>query len=532
MVIIISSKNNEKTFEQKDVINIGSNPNCDYVMDIGEDFMLTIQTQSSENKFCIVNNFNNNKILFKGQPICSKLEVSDIVKLMVAGSDEYISIKLITQQQAEKTVTKIAQEDFTENDLKGLYGNEVNTVAKVKLEKRKSDLEHARVSIVKQTSSVLNELKKKLSLNFKASLFVHIAMYFSSLVFAFGLSNYLLALKIEETTNFLHLPTNIKALLLFSVIIYGLCLILKQGVYLTLNNQAKKEMPQFIPNFMLGTSLMFFVAIYAINLIYYLQVGRVFAVLISLLFASMSALFAISCGYFKSTGHKLSAEINKYEYREDFEKVINDYNQWIELYCNALSNTKIRIIKDKIFNLQLKSLGEVLLGICTAPFLAYGVSNTLAMCFPEAAGWIRLSGLRFSPVFLVLATFLIIFAFFAFVNVFYSIRKIQASNIIKQDGFSNYLNHGVNILGLEGIRKLELEKIRSLVIGVSIIFIEFTMNTSYFMTEIGGDLSGMLMSLIAASVPTALLIAETYMLSQTKFDIYACEELVAKIDKD
>ena len=52
------------------------------------------------------------------------------------------------------------------------------------------------------------------------------------------------------------------------------------------------------------------------------------------------------------------------------------------------------------------------------------------------------------------------------------------------------------------------------------------------MTEIGGDLSGMLLSLIAASVPTALLIAETYMLSQTKFDIHACEELVAKIDRD
>ena len=203
-----------------------------------------------------------------------------------------------------------------------------------------------------------------------------------------------------------------------------------------------------------------------------------------------------------------------------------------ELFCNSLSNTKIRNLKDKLFNLQIKSLGEILLGLITAPFLAYGVSNTLAMCFPEAAGWVRISGLRFSPVFLVLATFLIVFAFFAFVNVFYSIRKIQSSNVIKQDGFSNYLTHGVNIYGLEGLKKLENEKIRSLVIGIAIIFIEFTMNTSYFMTEIGGDLSGIFMSLIAASVPTALLIAETYMLSQTKFDIYAGEELIAKIDRD
>ena len=49
------------------------------------------------------------------------------------------------------------------------------------------------------------------------------------------------------------------------------------------------------------------------------------------------------------------------------------------------------------------------------------------------------------------------------------------------------------------------------------------------MGEIGGDLGGMLVSGLAALVPTALLIAETYMLSQTKFETFACEEVIAKI---
>ena len=69
-------------------------------------------------------------------------------------------------------------------------------------------------------------------------------------------------------------------------------------------------------------------------------------------------------------------------------------------------------------------------------------------------------------------------------------------------------------------------------IGLVIVFIEFSMNASFFMQEMGGDLSGMLLSTIAALVPTALLIAETYMLSQTKFETFACEELIEKIDKD
>ena len=224
--------------------------------------------------------------------------------------------------------------------------------------------------------------------------------------------------------------------------------------------------------------------------------------------------------------------LDKYEYREDFESVIKSYRQWIERYINSLSNSKLQYIKDKMFNLQLKSVGEIVVGILTAPFLAYGVSNTLAMCFPEAAGWVRISGLRISPVFLTLATFLIIFAFFSFVNAFFCTKKIQGSQVIKQDGFSDYQHHGVTIYGLEGARRLNSEKNRSLAIACAIIFIEFAMNVSYFMTEIGGDMQGMFLSLVAALVPTALLIAETLMLSQTKFDIYACDELLAKVDKD
>ena len=72
------------------------------------------------------------------------------------------------------------------------------------------------------------------------------------------------------------------------------------------------------------------------------------------------------------------------------------------------------------------------------------------------------------------------------------------------------------------------EKNRYVVIGCTIVFIEFTMNMSYFAGEIGGDLQGLLISVIAALVPTALLIAETYMLSNTKFDISVIEDLIEK----
>ena len=127
---------------------------------------------------------------------------------------------------------------------------------------------------------------------------------------------------------------------------------------------------------------------------------------------------------------------------------------------------------------------------------------------------------------------MIIFAFFAFANAFTCVRKIQGSNVLKQDGFSDWTQHGVEIYGLAGVKRLNLDKARLFAIGISIIFIEFTMNISYFMTEIGGDVVGIIKSFLAALVPTALLLAETYMLSNTKFEISACSSLLSMIDKD
>ncbi|MCR5265584.1 MAG: hypothetical protein K6E29_03210 [Cyanobacteria bacterium RUI128] len=505
MIITLTSKNNEKTFSDKEIINIGSNPSCDFVVDMGTDLVLTLQCDSQNNKCVLLNTFNNQDILFKGKPLAQRIEIEKVCKLMSGVNEEFISIKIAEQQNYE-----------------------VNP-----LEQKKAEIEKARVGVVKKTGFVINDLKTKLALNYRASIFLHISMILTSLVTAFGVSNYLTGLEIEETKNFIHLPTNIKILVAFTLVVYGLCLILKQGIYLYLKNKEKTTATSVAAqNFMLFSTGLFFTGIYFINLLYYINISTVFAILVAFFFVGLAVIVAMACGYFKYTGHNMTYALDQNEYREDFEVVLNEYRQWIEKYINSISKTKLTNIKDKLFNLQLKSIGEIVLGFITAPFLAYGVSNTLAMCFPEAAGWIRVSGLRFSPVFLVLATFMIIFAFFAFVNAFFSIRKIQGSNVIKQDGFSNFLTHGVDIYGIQGVRKLESEKNRSLIIGCAIIFIEFTMNTSYFFSEIGGDLQGIFLSVIAALVPTALLLAETYMLSQTKFDIFACEEFVAKIDKD
>ena len=177
--------------------------------------------------------------------------------------------------------------------------------------------------------------------------------------------------------------------------------------------------------------------------------------------------------------------------------------------------------------------GEYLLGILTAPFLAYGVSQTLAECFPEAAGFIRLAeGFKLSPVFLTLASLMIIFAFHCFAVSFALSKRVNASNVIKQDGFSDYNVHGVMIHGVESTNSIKKEAKKFLFIAIGVVFVEITMNMSYFIGVMGGNVQGMILSLLCALIPTALLIMETNMAANTKFELKIREDLIEKVDKD
>ncbi len=513
MAIIVASKNNKRVFNQEQ-ITIGSDLSCDYVMSIGEKFLITLYYRENEQKCVIVNTSHTKKILYKDSPIPDQVAISSSVKFRIADSDDYLILKIadvVTQERVQREAQNLNSKD--------------------KLEVRKRELEEARTAIVKETGFATFDLKKRLSLNTKSANFVNFAMFVTSFISAFGVSNYLTGLKIEETANFIQLPININIYILFGIAISALSFVLKQGVFLLYQNKSNKnDASSHAQGGLIAASTVFFIAVYIINLLYYINLGPLYAILISAFFVGLNVIMAYAGGYFKHFGHSMSYVLDQYEYREDFEAVMHDYRNWIEKFVNQLSNKKLEFLKDKLFNLQIKSAGEMFLGVLTAPFLAYGVSNTLAQCFPEAAGWVRISGLRFSPVFLVLATFMIIFAFLAFTMAFTCSKKVQGSSVIKQDGFTDYMNHGVNVLGLQAVRKIEHEKSMALTIACAIIFIEFTMNVSYFMTNFGDDLQSILLCIIAALVPTALLIAETFMLSQTKFEISAIEDLMAKLD--
>lgn len=518
MAYLITSRNGE-SIHNKQYLKIGSSNDSEVIINIGFDFTLEIRYDAAENKCLLINKFNDSRFLFKGEILPSRLLIDKVCKIMVKDSEEYITIKILSDS---KTIAKENQNIIN-------FSNDEN------IQNRKNKIDERRVKIIKEIGAKISELQRKISLDAKFSLLLHIALFIAAVICSFGVSNYISGMPAQSSEGVIQMSVNSKVLLMYTIIIFSIGLMLKQGFFLFLQNKISisDKYSKSAEKITIVVSLIFFVSVYLINVLYYFtpKTIPIFAVLISLFYTGTVICLSLGCGYCKNLGLITKQELDTYEYRQDFEHVIREYLGWIEDFINILPKQKIELIQEKILKLKIKSIIEYILGILTAPFLAYGVSNTLAMCFPEAAGWVRISGLRFSPIFLILSTFLIIFAFFSFVNGFVTKKKINASEIIKHDGFSNYFHHGVNIYGLEGVKKLNEEKMRYFLIGLGIILIEFTMNVSYFVGEIGSNISGMLISSVAALVPTALLLAETLMLSQTNFEIFAQEELLTKMNR-
>ena len=600
MPVTIATKNGEQTFE-KPVVTIGTHPNCEVKVQCPTDLILIVEL-GRNGGFRVTNKTATPDVMFKGQPMGNSLIVERGCKLMINGSDEFVGIKLgatapnqqpmqptqptqpqqqqgrptgqpqrsgqpmqgqpmqgqpmqgqMRQQQMRRpmqggmpqgqrtqhvTLSSIAQQDFNEEDIRELYG-EFNAGTKIKLEKRKTDIEARRVGILKEISFALEDAKKKMSANGNAEKFIALALIFCPIIMASAVSDTLRNLLAENVRGFF--PLHMRLLAGYAVLLFVNALILKQGIFLLFQDKGKEKgainkKAAAAKNFMLMLSTTIFLTVGGIIVSFYLNTDTPLdqgSTIISMISLFALVLCSVASGYFKSMLHEASVEYDKYETREDFKSVIQDYQVWIGLFINNLSSVKLRNIKNKQFNLKLKSVGEIALGIITSPFLAYAVSNTLGACIPDAAGWIRVSGLRISPVFLALATLMIIFAFFTLAQAFTILRRVNGSEVVKKDGFANYMDHGVDLFGTEAVKKLRSDAFRSFMIAVTVIFIEFSMNVSYFMQEIGGaEWGGILMSVIAAFVPTALLIAETFMLSHTQYEMHICDEILDRLDKD
>ena len=521
MKVSVSYGNNTCEYFNQPTISIGCEGSDFVIAELGDNFLKLVYS-SKYNNYVLVNSKESKDILYNGKTF-SKVLVNNIFTITSSLIEMPIAIEVNTHSKEE------AEEKSMEN-IRNVRATEVANAKDV----FNCSIEKNRIAIIKEIGYKILELKNNIKSAGITAFVLNIAMIILSVVSSFGITNFLLGFKIDKTSSVLNLTTNFGFLVCITAIVLAVCMILKWGVYSLLEfNKTKRLGESNIPQkFIIGISSIFMFIVYVMNLFYYKSIPgfTAAALFVSLLFVGALATVTVAGGYFKSQIKNDRQKLQNCEYREDFENVMKDYRSLVYKYVNSLSNNRINTVKNNLVNAQLKMIVEVFVGLLTAPFLAYGVSNTLAGCFPEAANWVRISGLRFSPIFLVLATFLIIFAFFSYVRAFTIGKQIKGSEIIKFDGFHDYSSHGVTVLGLDSMRSLEREKNVVMFIACFIILIEFTMNVSYFITELGGGIQETFLSFVTALVPTALLIAETHLLSSTMYKIHNCEDLLATLD--
>ena len=511
MKVVVKYKNDLKEFENKTSITIGSLDGSDFVLsEIEDKFSVTMAFVPKYQKYVLINVSENGDILYNGQSF-TKVLVDKTFVLSIKKVSEPIFITVEYNAQT--------QDDLVTQSTAGIFSSEV---------------ENARVRIIQEIGASVMELKENMLSVFSFLFLLNAITVLLSVVSAFGVTNFMLGFSISNGTSGLNLSTNYGFLIGFSLMILTISMMLKHSVFLYFrveNAKSKNKKVDSPHSFLFTVSCLFFFLIYILNIMYYNQIPNFvfFSFLVSLFFVGGLAAVSIAAGYMKNQYNINKKNLINIEYRADLEGVMRNYRAQIENYIANLSDRKIDAIKNALLNEQLRSIVETFIGILTAPFLAYGVSNTLASCFPEAANWVRISGLRFSPIFLVLATFLIVFAFFAFTRAFTITKQINGSEIIKFDGFTDFSYHGCNILGVDGVRNLTREKVITLTIACIIILIEFTMNVSYFISEIGSDPQGFFLSCVTALVPTALLIAETTLLSSTYYKIGNYNNLLIRI---
>lgn len=519
MQVIIKCGDITKTFDNQETITIGSSDFCDFkVPEMEDSHVLKMCYAEKYNSFVLMNVSKTRDLLCEEKNF-SKLLVKSHFNVSYKGK-KLLDVNIMSVER-DNSSTSMEKKDMQNNK----FGKE---------DVFNNDVEKGRIAIIKEIGFRILELKNNIKSANITNFVLNATMVILSVVSSFAITNFLLGFKISNTSSVLNLTTNFGFLICVTAIVMAICLILKQGVYNLLDIHQNKRLgvSDMAPKFIIGIASFFMFIVYVINLFYYKAIPgfMVAALFVSMLFVGALTVVTVGSGYFKFQIKNYKQLLQACEYREDFENIMKSYRRMISLYVNKLSSNKINSIKNNLVNNQMKVVLETFIGMLTAPFLAYGVSNTLASCFPEAANWVRISGLRFSPIFLILAIFLIIFAFFSFVRAFTIGKQIKASEIIKFDGFHDYTSHGVTVLGLDSMRSLEKEKKVVMIIACTIIFIEFTMNVSYFITEIGGDIQGMFLSMITAIVPTALLIAETHLLSDTMFKINNYNEVLEALD--
>ena len=324
MKVVVKYLDKLKEFENKQNIIIAGKNGDFVIQELSEDVVLKLIYTEKYKNYVLVNSTENNDVLYNEKPF-SKILVTENFKLNVKNLPDLITITVKNDIQNINTVQKTISYPKKEP---------VKTAAaavQVKEDIFDGDIEHNRIAIIKEIGYKITELKDAVKSTNITAFMLNIAIPVLSVVCAFGMTNFLLGLKIDNSKSVLNLTTNAGFLVCMTAIVIAISYILKQGIYSLLDSTKTKKFGDnnFAQKFIVAAAGIFMFIVYIINLFYYKDIPgfSAAAFFISLLFAGTLATVSAASGYFKFQLKELNAQLMNCEYRQDFE--LPQFNPYI-----------------------------------------------------------------------------------------------------------------------------------------------------------------------------------------------------------
>lgn len=249
-----------------------------------------VLVNSNNSKNVLFNNNNFSKVLIPAKFAVNIAELPDAIYFETETSQKSNTLQRKEQTKVEvvnKTAAKAAAYSVNSNK-NDIFNNNIET---------------NRIAIIKEIGYKITELKDSIRSLTVTSFILNTATIILSLVCAFGMTNFLLGLKVDSSSSVLNLTTNVGFLVCISTIVFAIAMILKQGVFSLLDfNQNKKYGDSDIAQIaIIFIASIFMLIVYAINLFYYKAIPgfQTAAFFVSLLFAGALAVVAVGGGYFK-----------------------------------------------------------------------------------------------------------------------------------------------------------------------------------------------------------------------------------------
>ena len=206
-----------KEFIEKSTITIGNNGNCDITIgEIPQGQYIKLVYSNKYNNYVLVNSEKNSDILLNNNTFYKVLVPNNFVI-----NFKYFPVPILIAVNKEEQKIQT-----TQNTTYDLFNN---------------DIEQKRINIVKEMGFSVQELKNTISSLNITSFILNCSLIILSIVSAFGMTNFLLGLKVDNNASVLNLTTNVGFLICIAAIVMAVALILKNGVYSLLDFNSTRK---------------------------------------------------------------------------------------------------------------------------------------------------------------------------------------------------------------------------------------------------------------------------------------------------